>query len=392
MTEFLVRRFVKDYNQTKRAKVRTAYGVLASGVGICCNLFLFLIKLFLGIFLNSISVISDAFNNLSDAASSIISFIGVKMAERPADKDHPFGHGRMEYVAALIVSFLVIEVGWTFMKSSFHKIRNPQELGFHMISLIILVLSIGVKLWLALFNKKLGKRIGSKVMEATAADSMGDVLVTSATVVSVALYGTLGINIDGLIGIAVSVAVILAGIGIARDTLKPLIGEAIDPSLYRKIKKFVESYGGILGTHDLLVHSYGPSTNMASIHAEVDAHGSMEEIHEVIDQIEREAKEQLGVLLVIHMDPVEQEDPACVECRREVLEILDELDGRITLHDFRMVNERDRLQLFFDIMVPYEIEDAGIGHITGELEKRLKDYDSRIECVITIDKSYVGGE
>ncbi|MCI8551302.1 MAG: cation transporter [Lachnospiraceae bacterium] len=390
MTEFLVRRFVKDYNQVKRAKVRTAYGILASGVGIFCNLLLFAVKLTVGLFLNSISVLSDAFNNLSDAASSIISYVGVKMAERPADKDHPFGHGRIEYVAALIVSFLVIEVGWTFMKTSFGKIRNPEELSFHVVSVIILSLSVTVKLWLAFFNKKLGKRIDSRVMEATAADSLGDVLVTSATIVSVALYGIFKINIDGFIGMAVSVAVILAGIGIAKDTLKPLIGEAIDPSLYRKIKEFTESYPGILGTHDLLVHSYGPSTNMASIHAEVDAHESMEEIHEIIDQIEREAKEQLGVLLVIHMDPVECGDVVSEEYREVVLNILDELDGRITLHDFRLADGRRQVQLFFDIVVPYEMADREVEHVTAVLEERLKDYDRRIRCVITIDKSYVG--
>lgn len=242
MTDFLVRRFVKDYNQTERTSVRTSYGILSSIVGICCNIFLFLVKLVIGIFLNSISVMSDAFNNLSDAASSIISFVGVKMAGRPADKEHPFGHGRIEYVAALIVSFLVIEVGWTFMKTSFGKVRNPEELSFHLVSLLILVLSIGVKLWLAAFNKKLGNRIGSKVMEATAADSLGDVLVTSTTIISVALYGIFGLNIDGIIGMVVSVVVMIAGINIAKDTLKPLIGEAIDPSVYRRIKEFVESY------------------------------------------------------------------------------------------------------------------------------------------------------
>ncbi len=390
MTEFLVRRFVKDYNQVKRARVRTAYGILASGVGIFCNLLLFAVKFTVGLFLNSISVLSDAFNNLSDAASSIISYVGVKMAGRPADKDHPFGHGRIEYVAALIVSFLVIEVGWTFMKTSFGKIRNPEELSFHVSSVIILSLSVTVKLWLAFFNKKLGKRIDSRVMEATAADSLGDVLVTSATIVSVALYGIFGINIDGVIGMAVSVAVILAGIGIAKDTLKPLIGEAIDPSLYRKIKGFTENYPGILGTHDLLVHSYGPSTNMASIHAEVDAHESMEEIHEIIDQIEREAKEQLGVLLVIHMDPVECGDVVSEEYREAVLNILDELDGRITLHDFRMADGRRQIQLFFDIVVPYEMADREVERITSILEERLKAYDRRLQCVITIDKSYVG--
>ncbi len=390
MTEFLVRRFVKDHDQTERASVRTAYGILSSIVGICCNLILFLTKLIVGLFLNSVSVMSDAFNNLSDAASSIIGYVGVRMAGRPADKDHPFGHGRIEYIAALIVSFLVIEVGWTFMKSSFGKIRNPEELSFQLVSLIILVLSIGVKLWLAFFNKKLGRKIDSKVMEATAADSLGDVLATSATILSVALYGMFGWNIDGYIGILVSIAVILAGIGIARDTLKPLIGEAIDPALYKKIKKFVESYDGIEGTHDLIVHSYGPSTSMASIHAEVDGRAKMEEVHEVIDQIEREAKEQLGIFLVIHMDPLELSDPVVEKMRGAILGYLDEIDGRITLHDFRMVNGKKQINVFFDIVVPYEMGDQEIEQVILALEEKIKAYDDRIQCAITIDRSYVG--
>ena len=390
MTEFLVRRFVKDHEQTERASVRTAYGVLSSIVGICCNVLLFLTKLIVGLFLNSVSVMSDAFNNLSDAASSIIGYVGVKMAGRPADKDHPFGHGRIEYIAALIVSFLVIEVGWTFMKSSFGKIRNPEELSFQLVSLIILVLSVGVKLWMAFFNRKLGRKIDSKVMEATAADSLGDVLATSATILSVALYGIFGLNIDGYIGILVSIAVIMAGIGIARDTLKPLIGEAIDPALYRKIKSFVESYDGIEGTHDLLVHSYGPSTSMASIHAEVDGRAKMEEVHEVIDQIERDAKEQLGIFLVIHMDPLELSDPVVERLRSVILGYLDEIDGRITLHDFRMVNGKKQINVFFDIVVPYEMDDRESEQVILALEERIKAYDERIQCVITIDRSYVG--
>lgn len=389
MTDFLVRRFVKDYNQTERTSVRTSYGILSSIVGICCNIFLFLVKLVIGIFLNSISVMSDAFNNLSDAASSIISFVGVKMAGRPADKEHPFGHGRIEYVAALIVSFLVIEVGWTFMKTSFGKVRNPEELSFHLVSLLILVLSIGVKLWLAAFNKKLGNRIGSKVMEATAADSLGDVLVTSTTIISVALYGIFGLNIDGIIGMVVSVVVMIAGINIAKDTLKPLIGEAIDPSVYRRIKEFVESYEGILGTHDLIVHNYGPSTSMASIHAEVDRHGDVEEIHEIVDRIEREAKEQLGLVLVIHMDPIETRNPLVEERKQMVLECLDELNGKISLHDFRMVDGKKQVNLIFDMVVPYEMDEKTISIIKDQLEEKLKLRDKRFNCVITIDKSYI---
>ncbi len=389
MTDFLVRRFVKDYEQTGKAAVRTAYGVLASMVGICCNVLLFVVKITIGFFLNSVSVMSDAFNNLSDAASSVIGFIGVRMAGRPADKDHPFGHGRIEYIAALIVSFLVIEVGLTFFKSSFGKILHPERLSFQAVSLVILALSIGVKLWMAYFNKKLGKRTGSKVMEATAADSLGDVLVTGATIVSVLLYGIFDLNIDGFIGLAVSVVVIVAGINIARDTLKPLIGEAIDPELYKKIKEFVESYDGIEGTHDLLVHSYGPSTSIASIHAEVDGHGNIEAIHEVIDQIERDAKEKLGILLVIHMDPLELEDPVLEERKGRILGFLKEIDERLTLHDFRMVNGRRRINLFFDIVVPYDLDE---GQVVDRLQQKIKAYDKRIEAVITIDRSYVGQE
>ena len=392
MTEFLVRKFIKNPEQTGRASVRTAYGVLSSMVGIGCNLLLFVMKLLIGLIINSISVVSDAFNNLSDAASSVIGYIGVRMAGRPADKDHPFGHGRIEYIAALIVSFLVIEVGWTFFKTSVGKIRKPEDLSFQAVSLVILCLSIGIKLWLAYFNKKLGKRIGSSVMAATAADSLGDVLVTSATILSVILYGAFGWNIDGYIGLVVSAAVIIGGIGIARDTLKPLIGEAIDPKLYKKIKDFVESYDGIEGTHDLIVHSYGPSNSMASIHAEVDGRADMEAVHDIIDRIEREAKEKLGILLVIHMDPLEYSDPVVRQFRRVILETLQNIDSQITMHDFRMVNGKEVIHVFFDIVVPYERSEEQVEDTILALERALKAYDSRVECVITIDRSYVGEE
>ena len=235
MTEFLVRHFVKDYEAVEKSAVRTAYGVLASMVGIVCNVFLFLVKFIVGLLLHSVSVTADAFNNLSDAASSIISFIGVKMAGKPADKEHPFGHGRIEYIAALIVSFLVLEVGFTFLKDSVSKIRTPETLNFQLISVVILILSIGVKLWLGVFNKKLGKKIDSKVMMAVFTDSMGDVITTSATILSLVIFRLTGLNIDGIVGIGVALVVMWAGVGIAKDTLEPLIGEAIDPEEARRI-------------------------------------------------------------------------------------------------------------------------------------------------------------
>ena len=269
MTEFLIRHFVKDYERVQDVEVRTRYGALAGMVGICCNLILFAAKLITGLLANSISVMADAFNNLSDAASSIISIVGVKMAEKPADEEHPFGHGRIEYISAFIVAFLVIEVGFSLFKTSFGKIRNPEPMVFQWLSIGIMVLSVGVKLWLGMFNRRLGKRIDSKVMMATAADSLGDVAATTATIVSMLVFGVFDVNVDGIVGLAVSVVVMIAGVNIAKDTLAPLIGEAIDPEVYREITRFVESYDGIVGSHDLIVHNYGPGRSMASIHAEV---------------------------------------------------------------------------------------------------------------------------
>ena len=246
MTDFLVKHFVKDYTEIERVSVRTAYGVLASGIGILCNMLLFVVKWTVGYYLHSISVMADAFNNLSDAGSSVIGLVGVKMAGKPADRDHPFGHGRIEYIAALIVAFLVMEVGFTFLKDAVEKIRRPEELKFQAVSVVILVLSVGVKLWLSFFNRKLGRRIDSKVMMATAADAMGDVITTTATIASLLFFRITGLNIDGIVGLGVSLVVMWAGIGIAKDTLKPLIGKAVEPEEYERITNFVEGYEGVL--------------------------------------------------------------------------------------------------------------------------------------------------
>lgn len=269
MTEYLVKKFVKDYQNTEDAQVRTRYGILSSCVGILCNVLLFGTKLVIGLLMNSLAIMADALNNLSDAASSIISFVGVKMASKPADKEHPFGHGRIEYIAALIVSFLVIEVGITCFRSSFGKLFDPEPIAFEWVPFLILLLSVGVKLWMSLFNRKLGKRIDSKVMLAAAADSTGDVIVTSATLASILIGYFTSANVDAIAGLAVSLLVIWSGINIARDTLEPLIGQRPDPELYHQIQEMVESYDGIVGTHDLIIHNYGPNRSMASIHAEV---------------------------------------------------------------------------------------------------------------------------
>ncbi len=389
MIQFLVRRFVKNHEDTENPDVRTAYGILSSVVGIFCNVLLFGVKMTIGTLMGSMAVMADAFNNLSDAASSVIGFVGVKMANKPADKDHPFGHGRMEYIAALIVSFLVIEVGITFFKSSIEKIRNPEELAFSWISFIILALSVGVKLWLSVFNRSLGRRIDSKVMLATAADSMGDVITTTATLVSIIVCRFSGLNIDGVVGLIVSIVVILSGISIARDTLEPLIGEGTDPKLCAEIRELVESYEGIVGSHDLIVHNYGPGRSMASIHAEVPRDVDIETSHEIIDKAEREVSKKLGIFLVIHMDPVEVHDARVLAIKEKLGRVLHALDDQLTFHDFRVVFGKQQINLIFDLVVPFTYKEEDEVKLSQQVMALMQEVDARYQCVITMDRSFV---
>lgn len=388
MTEFLVKHFVKEHEEIEKLSVRTAYGVLSSVVGILCNVFLFAVKWAVGFFMHSIAVMADAFNNLSDAGSSIIGLVGVKMASKPADEDHPFGHGRIEYIAALIVAFLVMEVGFTFLKDSISKIQNPVEINFQIVSVVILILSVGVKLWLGMFNKKLGKKIDSKVMMATAADSMGDVITTSATIASIIFFKLTGINIDGFVGVGVSLVVMWAGFGIAKDTVEPLIGEAVPLEEYERITNFVESYEGVVGSHDLIVHNYGPCRSMASIHAEVPNDVDIEGSHEIIDKIERDSMKYLGVFLVIHMDPIETKDEQVLAAKEQVIQILDAVDPLVSIHDFRMVDGKEQINLIFDMVVPFEYTQEKEKQLKKSLRKLLQMHDERYQCVITVERSY----
>ena len=389
MTEFLVKHFVKQYEQTEKEEVRTSYGVLASMVGICCNILLFAAKLFIGLLVNSVSVMADAFNNLSDAASSIIGFIGVRMAGKPADDDHPFGHGRIEYISAFIVAFLVIQVGFSLFKSSVGKILHPEDMTFKWISVIILLLSIGVKFWLSAFNRKLGMRINSKVMLATPADAMGDVITTGAATLSLVIFGIWGLNIDGITGLLVSLAVLFAGYSIAKDTLAPLIGEAIPPEVYKDISNFVESFDGILGTHDLIVHNYGPSKSMASIHAEVSASTDIAVSHAIVDRIEREAARKMGLLLVIHMDPVETDNERLNTYRKILEKVLFDVDVRLNFHDFRMVGKDKNVCLIFDLVVPREYKGSAVGKLKARISNEMRRRDPDCRCAITVENSYL---
>ena len=388
MTEFLVNKFIKDSANIESTEVRTRYGMLASVVGIFCNVLLFSVKLAIGLILSSLAVTADAFNNLSDAASSIISFVGVKMAGKPADAEHPFGHGRIEYIAALIVSFLVIEVGFTFFKSSISKIMHPEEITFDPVPFIILILSILVKLWMAFFNNKLGKRIDSKVMLATAADSLGDVITTSATVIFIVICHFTSINVDAIAGLIVSGIVIWSGVSIAKDTLEPLIGQRVPSELYQKITDMVESYEGIVGAHDLIVHNYGPNRSMATIHAEVPNDVSIEASHEIIDRIERDAKKELNILLVIHMDPVEMRDEEVLELRDKTSHIVHALDPELHFHDFRVLKENEQKNLIFDLVVPDSYTEKDANRVMHQLIALLHEMEKNVDCIITLDRSF----
>ena len=406
MTDFLVRRFVRDSENTESTEVRTRYGILASVVGIFCNVFLFAAKLIIGTLMHSLAVTADAFNNLSDAASSIISFIGVKMAGKPADAEHPFGHGRIEYIAALIVSFLVIEVGFTFFKTSAGKLMHPEDITFDLVPFLILILSILVKLWMAAFNRKLGKKIDSKVMLATAADSLGDVITTSATVVSILICYVANVNIDAIAGLIVSLLVIWSGFSIAKDTLEPLIGQRVPAELYQKISQMVESYDGelvqqindivlsyddVTGIHDLIVHNYGPNQGMATIHAEVPNDVNIEVSHAIIDRIEREVGKELNITLVIHMDPVELHDAEVLRLKEKTEHIIKALDSKLSFHDFRLVKTTP-VNLIFDLLVPAEYTQKDTDRVLHQLMQLISEMEAGATCVITVDHSFEAPE
>lgn len=389
MTKFLIQRFVKEYEKTDQASVRTAYGVMANIVGIVCNVLLFLVKGGIGIMLQSVSVTADAFNNLSDAGSSILSLVGVKLAEKPADREHPFGHGRLEYIAAFVVAFLIMQVGFSFFKDAFAKVKEPQIMQFHIVLFVILLLTIFVKLWLSIFYKKIGNRINSKMLKAIAADAMSDVLVTSATIVSLLVFRISGLNIDGWIGMIVAIGVIWAGIGIAKDTIEPLLGEAVAIETYQILTKFVEDYEGIVGSHDLIVHNYGPNRSMASIHAEVPNDVDIECSHEIIDRIERDAKEKLDIFLVIHMDPIETKNETVLQTKKKVENVVMQLHDEMSIHDFRMVEGKEQINLIFDLIVPHDYSENEKESIKQDIQAQMKVHDEKYCCVITAEKSFI---
>ena len=386
-SNFLVKRFVKNYDNVSDVKVRSAYANLAGIVGIVTNLMLFIIKLSVGLFSNSVSILADAFNNLSDAASSIITIIGFKMANKPADAEHPFGHGRIEYITAMIVSFMVMLVGLQFVKTSFQKIINPTPVTFELWPFILLLIYIGFKFWLSKFNKYIGNKINSSTLKATATDAMGDVFTSTTVVISFLISKFTTLPIDGYIGIVVALAIVYSGFSLIKETLSPLLGEPPDPVLVSDITDMVMSYENITGIHDLIVHNYGPGRIMASIHAEIPSNIDIMEIHHIIDTAEREISKKLNIYLVIHMDPICVDTDEIIEARNMVQDVLSKYEEVKSFHDFRVVGDHDKKNLIFDIEVCPKClaNESSSSQLLSNIEKDIKKKSPEYNCVITVD-------
>lgn len=389
MTDFLIRHFVRDYQQVQDPAVRERYGVLSGGVGIFLNLLLSLGKFFAGVVTGSIAVTADAFNNLSDAGSSVVTLVGFKLAGQKADDGHPFGHGRIEYLAGLLVSLLILMVGVELGKTSIEKIIQPEEVAFSILSVGILVCSILIKLWMSLFNRKLGKRIHSAAMQATATDSLSDVVATSAVLAGTLIGHFAHVSIDGWIGVVVAVFILRAGWGAAKDTLNPLLGTAPDPELVKAIQQLVLSHEQVVGMHDLVIHDYGPGRRMCSFHAEVPEGDDIMEAHDAIDHIEREIQEKFGIETTAHMDPIATGDSEVARLREQVSELVREIDPDMSIHDFRLTRGPRHSNLIFDVVVPHRCRLSD-----EEIRRRITEAAEQVVpgcyVVLQLDRSYVG--
>lgn len=383
---FLVRRFIKNYQDTKDANVRTNIGKLSGIVGIFSNLFLFVIKFMIGTIVHSVSIQADGVNNLTDAGSNIISILSFHLANKPADKDHPFGHERTETIASLFVGILILVLGFETAKESISKVIHPGSIDFRIASVIILLISIIVKFWMYAYNKKLSKTYDSSLLEATALDSISDVCGTTAVLVSTLLSPVLHFNLDGYMGIVVSGIILYGAYGLLRDMINSLIGEAPDPELVHNIVDRIMAHPAILGVHDMMLHNYGPNKIFASAHVEVDSSKDIFETHDHIDNIEREVKENMNIDLVLHMDPVKVNDPETELYRAKVVKAIHQIDPKWGFHDFRIVSGPTHVNLVFDLVIPFE-EKYSQEEIEDMLLKHIQS-DKKIYFVLTIDHPY----
>lgn len=387
MTALLVKLFIKDSENYSDKKVRTAYGVLSSITGIVLNLILAGAKYAAGVISGSISITADAINNLSDAGSSIVSFFGVKISAKPPDKDHPYGHGRVEYISAFIVSFFVLFMGVELLKDSVGKIINPEPVKFSFLSLAILIISILCKLWLGVFNKNLGKKINSAPMMAVMKDSFSDCLATGVAAVSIIVSAFSNINIDGYLGVVVAVFIFIAGFDILKETLGDILGRPPEAEFVEEITDKIMSYPHVCGVHDMIIHDYGPSCRFASVHAEVPSDEDIMELHDIIDGIERDIYNEYGMLTSIHMDPVVINDERINELKKITQDSVSRIDERLSIHDFRVVEGPSHTNLIFDVLLPSDMKCSN-REICQKIEDELSKIDERFFCVITVDHAF----
>ena len=387
MLSWLIQRIIPNHQDTEAPAVRSAYGRFASILGIVCNLLLFAAKWAVGMVAGSVSIRADAINNLSDASSSIISLVGFQMADRPADEEHPFGHGRYEYLSGLMVAVLILVIGVELAKSSLDKILHPAPVDFRWVTVGILVGSILVKCWMMAANRRIGPTIDSGTLLATAADSRNDVIATAAVLLSALISHFSGLELDGWMGLAVAAFILVNGFSLVHETISPMLGRAPDAAWVESIRKKILSYPGVLGTHDLMVHDYGPGRQFASVHVEMAAEADVLESHEVLDQIERDFLEQDRLHLVVHFDPIVTDDHVTGDLRLWLAEQVREIDPRLTIHDLRLIPGPTQTRVIFDCVVPHRLPMT-VAELKQEIERRVQQKNPAYRCVITFDSSF----
>lgn len=390
MTKLLLKIFIKNHKNTADPLIRRKYINLGSVVGILCNLILFAIKLIIGLLAGSVSIMADAFNNLTDIGSSVVTIIGFRLSIKPADKEHPFGHGRFEYMSAMLVAIIILLVGFELFKTSVEKIFTPSELKVEFYTIILLSISVIIKLWMFLFNKKLGKSINSSGLIATAQDSVNDSIATFAVLVSIIISKIFGINVDPFMGIAVALFILYSGVKTIKETLDPLLGMPPEKETIDAIATMVLANEKFVGIHDLIVHNYGPGRSFASLHVEVPSDADIVACHEDIDACEKEIHGALGIEVVIHMDPIAINDENTIKTKEAVCNAIGKYNSKFSIHDFRMVNGEEQINLIFDVVVPNDITLKDL-EIKSKIQEICKELDSRYVTVITIDKDYISG-
>ncbi|WP_297238842.1 cation diffusion facilitator family transporter [uncultured Faecalicoccus sp.] len=383
MVTFLVKKFVKDYQNTKDSHVRSAVGRLCGYIGILANVFLFVIKYLIGAIVNSVSIRADAINNLSDACSNIISIVSFHLSNKPADKEHPFGHERTETIASLFVGLIVGYIGIEMARESVNKILHPEAVDFRMVTVLILVISILVKLWMYFYNKKLSKIYDSSLLEATALDSISDVMGTGAVLLSTVLSPLVHWNLDGYMGIIVSCLILYNAYGLIKEVINSLLGEAPDTKIVQELNRTILSDRQVLGVHDLMIHNYGPNRLFANAHVEVDSDQDIFVVHDAIDNIERKVKKEMGIELVLHMDPVKVNDPLTEQYKKQVAKAIKALNVEWNFHDFRIVSGPTHVNLVFDLVIPFS-EKRTKEEIKALLKEKI-DSDKEVYLVLTID-------